>query len=131
MRGWRSSGTRGPSTGQCAPSAAQRAYGCVPVPSFARAVHVNTRVPPHWVSSEEAVMQYALLRVLPDVPPGGVLAGIDWAAASHAVCVVDAAGRVKDRFAAAHDKAGVAALIARLRRAGAAEVAIERSDGPL
>ncbi len=76
-------------------------------------------------------MQYALLRVLPDVPPGGVLAGIDWAAASHAVCVVDAAGRVKDRFAAAHDKAGVAALIARLRRAGAAEVAIERSDGPL
>jgi transposase len=76
-------------------------------------------------------MKYALVRVLPDVPPGGVCAGIDWAAADHAVCVVDMAGRVTDRFTAAHDKAGICALIARLGEGGAGEVAIERGDGVL
>lgn len=76
-------------------------------------------------------MKYALVRVLPEVPPGGACAGIDWASASHAACVVDVAGRVKDRFTAAHDKAGIAMLVARLRAAGAAEAAIERGDGVL
>jgi len=76
-------------------------------------------------------MQYALIQVLPDVPAGGVCAGIDWAAADHAVCVVDMAGRVKDRFSAAHDKAGLDAMITRLRRNKATEVAIERGDGVL
>jgi transposase len=76
-------------------------------------------------------MQYALTQVLPDIPPGGVCAGIDWASTDHVACVVDMAGRVIDRFSAAHDKAGIAAMIARLRRAGAGEVAIERSDGAL
>jgi transposase len=76
-------------------------------------------------------MQYALIQVLPDVPPGGVCAGIDWASTDHVGCVVDMAGRVVDRFTAAHDKAGIAGMIARLRRAGAGEVAIERGDGPL
>ena len=76
-------------------------------------------------------MQYALIQVLPDVPPGGVCAGIDWASTDHVACVVDMAGRVVDRFTAAHDRAGIAAMIARLRRAGAGEVAIERCDGPL
>jgi len=76
-------------------------------------------------------MKYALVPVLPDVPPGGVCAGIDWASGSHAVCVVDVAGKVKDRFTAAHDGAGIAALIARLRQDRVGEVAIERSDGPL
>jgi len=51
-------------------------------------------------------MKYALVRVLPEVPPGGVCAGIDWASADHAVCVVDLAGQVADRFAAAHDRPG-------------------------
>ena len=74
-------------------------------------------------------MKYALVRVLPEVPPGGVCAGIDWASADHAVCVVDLAGRVRDRFTAVHDRAGIARLIARLRGSGAAEVAIERGDG--
>ena len=41
-------------------------------------------------------MKYALVKVLPEVPPGGVCAGIDWASADHAVCVVDMAGRVRD-----------------------------------
>ena len=76
-------------------------------------------------------MQYALMQVLPDIPPGGVCAGIDWASTDHVACVVDMAGRVTDRFSAAHDKAGIAAMITRLRRAGASEVAIERSDGVL
>jgi len=65
-------------------------------------------------------MKYALVRVLPEVPPGGVCAGIDWASADHAVCVVDLAGRVRDRFTAVHDRAGIAGLIARLCGSGAA-----------
>jgi transposase len=65
-------------------------------------------------------MQYALMQVLPDIPPGGVCAGIDWASKDHVACVVDIAGRVTDRFSAAHDKAGIAAMITRLRRAGPA-----------
>lgn len=63
-------------------------------------------------------MQYALMQVLPDIPSGGVCAGIDWASKDHVACVVDMAGRVTGRFSAAHDKAGIAAMIARLRRAG-------------
>jgi transposase len=76
-------------------------------------------------------MKYARVRLLPEVPPGGACAGIDWAQDRHAVCVVDMAGNPADEFTAAHDRAGIAALIARLRRAGAAEAAIERGDGPL
>src|SRR5229473_3158985 len=76
-------------------------------------------------------MKYAPIQVLPDVPAGRVFAGIDWATADHVACVVDMAGRVIDRFSAAHDKAGIAELITRLRRAGVSEVAIERGDGVL
>lgn len=76
-------------------------------------------------------MEYAQIQVLPDIPAGQVCAGIDWATADHVACVVDMSGRVKDRFPAAHDKAGIEALIARLRRAGVSEVAIERGDGVL
>jgi len=76
-------------------------------------------------------MKYALVTFLPGVPPGGVCAGIDWADSGHAVCVVDLGGRVRDRFTVAHDRAGIAALIARLGENRAAEVAIERGDGVL
>ena len=76
-------------------------------------------------------MQYALPQVLPDVPAGSVCAGIDWATADHAVCMVDMAGRVTDRFSAAHDKAGITTIITRLRKNKVTEVAIERGDGPL
>jgi len=38
-------------------------------------------------------MQYALTQVLPDVPAGGVCAGIDWATADHVACVAGRAGR--------------------------------------
>src|SRR6266851_3555397 len=87
------------------------------------------RVPPHWVSSEEAVMKYARIQVLPGTPPGGLTAGIDWGTADHAVCVVDSAGQVRARFTVAHDKAGIGRLIAALRAAGVSEAAIERNDG--
>jgi transposase len=75
-------------------------------------------------------MKYARVS-RPDVPPGGVTGGIDWASADHAVCVVDAAGQVAGRFSVAHTAAGLRALVQRLARAGVAEVAIERGDGPV
>jgi transposase len=75
-------------------------------------------------------MEYALA-FLPDTPPGGVTAGIDWASADHAVCVVDAAGVVVIRFTVEHTAAGLAALVRGLARAGACEAAIERGDGPV
>ena len=76
-------------------------------------------------------MKYALIQVLPGIPPGGVCAGIGWAAAGHVACVAGLAGRVRDRFPARHDKAAITAVIARLRKGGAAGAAIERSDGVL
>ena len=75
-------------------------------------------------------MEYAPVR-LPDVPPGGVTAGIDWASADHAICVVGGTGVVMARFTVKHTAAGLAALVRSLARAGVAEAAIERGDGPL
>lgn len=59
-------------------------------------------------------------------------AGLDWGGDSHAVCVIDAAGQRVAQFAARHDAAGLADLLARLRKiAPAAElpIAIERPSG--
>ena len=67
----------------------------------------------------------------PDSPPGGLSAGIDWAGAGHAVCVVDAAGRVVSRFGVEHTAEGLRILVQRLAKSGACEVAIERGDGPV
>ena len=75
-------------------------------------------------------MEYARVSRL-DAPPGGLAAGIDWASADHAVCVVDAAGTVADRFSVAHTAAGLRALVQRLARAGVREAAIGRDDGPV
>ena len=58
--------------------------------------------------------------------------GLDWGGAAHAVCVVDATGRVVARIEARHDAAGLADMLARLKRvAPPAElpVAIERPSG--
>lgn len=58
--------------------------------------------------------------------------GLDWGGSIHAVCVVDAAGQIVTRIEARHDAAGLAELIARLRKvAPAAElpIAIERPSG--
>ncbi len=56
--------------------------------------------------------------------------GVDWAAEAHEVCVSEE-GQVAERFSAPHDERGIAALAARLKRAGVARVAIERPDGIL
>ena len=58
--------------------------------------------------------------------------GLDWGGLRHAVCVVDGSGAVVDRVEVGHDRAGLDALLARLRRHGAAAelpVAIERPSG--
>lgn len=57
-------------------------------------------------------------------------AGLDWAVHSHAVCVIDATGAVRDRFEIAHDRDGLAELMRRLARFGASvRIAIERPSG--
>ncbi len=61
--------------------------------------------------------------------------GIDWAAETHAVCVLDAAGKIKTEFTIAHTADGFAELLARLGRLagerGGVPVGIERPDGRL
>src|SRR5664280_2491429 len=61
--------------------------------------------------------------------------GIDWAAETHAVCVLDATGRIRAQFTIGHTAAGFADLLRRLARLSGdpAEVAvgIERPDGRL
>ena len=57
-------------------------------------------------------------------------AGLDWAVHTHAVCVIDAAGAVCDRFEIAHDRDGLAELMRRLVRFGSSvRIAIERPSG--
>lgn len=57
--------------------------------------------------------------------------GVDWSWERHAICIVDAAGAVVERFEAEHSAAGLQAMVRRLRRAEAPRVAIERGDGPV
>jgi transposase len=57
--------------------------------------------------------------------------GVDWSWERHAVCIVDAAGAVVERFEAEHQAAGLQTMVRRLRRAGVHRVAIERGDGPV
>jgi transposase len=60
--------------------------------------------------------------------------GLDWAKDAHAVCVIDAEGKVLDRFEARHDRAGLAELIRRLKRfrePGELPIAVERPSGLL
>lgn len=60
-----------------------------------------------------------------------VTAGVDWAKDDHVICVAGDQGEVLERFAVAHDAAGLKQLAARLLRAGALQVGIERGDGPV
>lgn len=60
--------------------------------------------------------------------------GIDWAARTHAVCVLDATGRQVAGFTVEHTAGGFTGLIRRLGRLGdpaGVPVAIERPDGRL
>jgi transposase len=59
-----------------------------------------------------------------------VFVGLDWAVQTHAVCVIDAEGRVLDRFEVVHDRDGLAGLMRRLARFGSRlRIAIERPSG--
>jgi transposase len=69
--------------------------------------------------------------VLPEEPPGGLTAGVDWARDDHAISVVDDRGRRVARCAVTHTAGGLGELVAFLGRHGAVEVAIERPDGPV
>lgn len=69
--------------------------------------------------------------VLPEDPPGGVTAGLDWARDDHAVSVVDHRGREINRTIVEHTAEGLRDLLTFLARHGATEVAIERPDGPV
>ena len=60
-----------------------------------------------------------------------VTAGVDWAKDDHAICIVGDQGEVLDRFAVAHDAAGLKRMTARLLGAGVEQVGIERGDGPV
>lgn len=59
-----------------------------------------------------------------------VFAGLDWAVHTHAVCIIDASGAVRDRFEIAHDRQGLAELMRCLARFGPSmRIAIERPSG--
>lgn len=59
-----------------------------------------------------------------------VFVGLDWAVHTHAVCVIDAAGAVLDRFEVAHDRNGLTELMRRLACWGERlRIAIERPSG--
>jgi len=61
--------------------------------------------------------------------------GLDWAAEIHAVCVLDATGKIRSQFTITHTVDGFADLLARLGRLAddpmAVSVALERPDGRL
>jgi transposase len=68
------------------------------------------------------------------LPDALFFTGIDWAAEAHAVCVLDAAGKIAAEFTIEHSADGIATLIHRLARYGdpaGLPVAIERPDGRL
>jgi len=71
---------------------------------------------------------------LHDLQEGQFFVGLDWAAETHAVCVVDAAGKTKAVFTVEHTADGIAALIGKLARFGEPgdmPVGIERPNGRL
>jgi transposase len=68
------------------------------------------------------------------LPDALFFTGIDWAAETHAVCVMEAGGKIAAEFVIEHSADGIGTLIRRLARfgeAGDVPVAIERPDGRL
>src|SRR5690348_516891 len=68
------------------------------------------------------------------LPEALFFTGIDWAEVTHAVCVMNAAGKIVAQFTIEHSADGIAALIRRLARfgdPGDLPVAIERPNGRL
>lgn len=60
---------------------------------------------------------------------GTFFAGLDWASQTHAVCVIDERGSVCERLEVAHNAAGLAELVRRLRHWHSPPIAIERPSG--
>ena len=64
-----------------------------------------------------------------------LFAGLDWASRNHAVCLIDDAGAIRERFEVTHDAAGLHALLAHLHRCAPIPaqlpIAIERPSGLL
>ena len=62
-------------------------------------------------------------------------AALDWATQSHALCVIDEQGAVRERFEVTHDGAGLRELVGKLRgiarEAAQLPIAIERPSGLL
>jgi Transposase/WD domain, G-beta repeat len=68
------------------------------------------------------------------LPDATFVAGIDWAAAEHAVCVMDESGKVVASFTICHDADGLRRLTRRLAafgEPGSIPVGIERPSGRL
>jgi transposase len=68
------------------------------------------------------------------LPEALFFTGIDWAAETHAVCVMDARGKIAAEFTIEHSADGIALLVRRLARygePGVMPVAIERPNGRL
>jgi transposase len=68
------------------------------------------------------------------LPEALFFTGIDWAAETHAVCVMDARGKIVAGFTIEHSADGIALLVRRLARhgePGGMPVAIERPNGRL
>ena len=61
-------------------------------------------------------------------------AGLDWASAAHALCVIDESGSIIDTFSVEHSVSGLSALLRRLAHVASPselEIAIERPSGLL
>jgi transposase len=68
------------------------------------------------------------------LPPAQFYVGLDWAAETHAVCVLDPAGVAVAQFIVQHSADGIAGLIGKLARFGDPidiQIGIERPDGRL
>ncbi len=68
------------------------------------------------------------------LPAAQLFVGIDWAAEVHAVCVMDAAGKIVSQLSIAHSADGIALLVRRLAKLGEPmdiPVGIERPNGRL
>jgi hypothetical protein len=61
----------------------------------------------------------------------GTIAGLDWAADKHDVCIADEHGRVLAEHVVDHDEAGISGLVDLLLEQQVERVAIERPDGLL
>jgi transposase len=68
------------------------------------------------------------------LPPALFFVGIDWAAEVHAVCVMEASGKIVSQFTVKHSADGIASLVHRLAKLGDpadVPIGIERPNGRL